>query len=419
MNREVVDGAALCGADDPQVGRASLQIESTRDAAAPSDPEARLVFALAGCGNARRLLSELGPAPRWDRLLGGAALENAVFALRDLLRDADARTVPTVVQRQLAYLVLEREHRVRVLERRLQQSLHVLNEAGIEPVLLKGAALATTVYGGFRARPMNDIDLLVDAGRAQEARDLMLAIGWQPHASMPEAKYRSHHHLAPLCDQATAGLRLEIHRALLPEGQPFRFTMDELYERAVPIRIGRGVARVLSTTDHAIHIAIHFVWSHMMNVGAWHAFRDLGTLDRAGVLDWTALVDRAQSWGAASCCYWTLRLARALAQLRVPEPVLSELRPRLPEPVLQRVERHFSQMVLRADSACPSVRLQRAVWSLAIQPFAEGHSAVRPWSVTVDLTGQDEGAGRRPFSERVRARVARARRWSQYVGSML
>ena len=53
------------------------------------------------------------------------------------------------------------EFRMSHLESRLLSALDTLAEAEIEPVLLKGAALALTVYGSFVARPMSDVDLLV------------------------------------------------------------------------------------------------------------------------------------------------------------------------------------------------------------------------------------------------------------------
>ena len=55
---------------------------------------------------------------------------------------------------------------------------HVCRAAKTEVVLLKGAALALTVYGSFVERPMSDVDLLVARGDAPRARDALLAAGW-------------------------------------------------------------------------------------------------------------------------------------------------------------------------------------------------------------------------------------------------
>lgn len=419
MTAGTLGGSALPLQKDGTAVRSSIRAASDgRPVSTRRDPEARLIFALAGPGRARAALSDLGADPSWERLLGVASLEHALFALHELLRGADPARVPMAVQRQLAFLVLERAHRMRVLERRLETSVRVLNDAGIEPVLLKGAALAATVYGGARERPMNDIDLLVEEARAAETRELMIGAGWEPHSSLPEAAYGSHHHLAPLLDAGTAGLRLEIHRALLPAGHPFRFTMAEIHSAAIPIRIGTGTARVLPPTEHAVQLGIHFVWSHMLSYGAWHTFRDLATLDRAGLLDWSAIVSTARRWGAASCCYWTLRLGRELAQLQVPEPVLRELQPRLATALLQRIERHFAQIVLRADHACPSRRLRHALWTAAVQPDVEGHNAARPWSVSVVLPATESVPAPLSIGGRLRARLTQTGSLVRYLASM-
>ena len=64
-----------------------------------------------------------------------------------------------------------------ILEKRAIESVEALNAAGIEVALLKGAALASTVYGSFGARPMNDVDVLVHPDRADDAKRLLLGAG--------------------------------------------------------------------------------------------------------------------------------------------------------------------------------------------------------------------------------------------------
>ena len=386
---------------------------------AVEDREARLIFALAGGAELDTLVPQLD-ACDWARLLHIAILENAVIALGRLVRRGGPHRVPAAVERQIAYIALQAQFRMRRLEKRLEEAVLALEAAGIQVALLKGAALAHSLYGSFTARPMNDVDLLVDADRAREAREIMFANGWMADPTLPgDDLYVGHHHLPPLVDVAGSGLRLELHRALLPRDNPFDFSLDDLLRRTRVVTVGRATARALSLTEHAVYCTVHFAWSHELRLGAWHAFRDLGTMLQRGALDWTLFVDTANAWRARTCSYWTLRLARALSGLQVPDDVLRKLEPRLPEAILQRLERHFTQGVLRNPEACPSVRLERELWNVAMQPRRNGHGDLRPWTASPDLMRERRLLDLSPPRTGPRERVGHMLRWSRYLAGML
>jgi len=348
------------------------------------DAETNLVFALARASGRRTL--DLAAVSDWQRLLQLASDENALIVLRDFLLRGNATSLPLPIGRYLAMLALDREYRMRLLEKRLEESLIALNGAGIDVLLLKGSALACTAYRSFGARPMRDIDLLVRPEQADTARALMLEGGWELDPDVPgDRSYGTHHHLPPLRDTGASGVRLEIHRSLLPAGHPFRFRDDEIWRDARRVTLGDGHALVMQPAHHAVHVAIHFAWSHMLKMGAWHAFRDLDTLMDSGRLQWDTFIDTAAEWGAASCCYWTLRLGCALSDLAVPSECMERLEPRIPELLRGPLMRHFANGLMRSGTVCPSARLDRALWSFAMQPRRNGHGAVRPWLVSLDL----------------------------------
>lgn len=349
-------------------------------------PEDNLIFSLARPRPAPITSRDLDNVSDWNRLLRVASEENAIIALRACLKEANAVTLPPGLERYVAMISLDREFRMRQLQPRLERALDALNRAGVDVMLLKGGALASTVYGSFIKRPMRDLDILVRPEQADDARALMLELDWASDPDVPgDRSYGTHHHLPPLRDVGASGLRLEIHRALLPAGHPFRFTDEELWRAARRISIGDAHAFVMHPAHHAVHVAIHFAWSHMLKMGAWHAFRDLGTLAAAEMFDWDQFVDTATRWRASSCCYWTLRLARMLAGFEAPSSVLDRLGPSLPEIVRRPLARHFVNGLVPGDVGCPSARLDRALWSIAMQPRREGHGLVRPWLVSLDL----------------------------------
>jgi hypothetical protein len=175
----------------------------------------------------------------------------------------------------------------------------------------------------------------------------------------------------------------------------------------------------MQPAHHAVHVAIHFAWSHMLKMGAWHAFRDLDTLIQKSLLQWDRFIDTAVEWGASSCCYWTLRLGCEISHLAVPDEFLTQLAPRIPEIFRHPLMRHFANGLVRNGTVCPSARLERGLWSLAMQPWRNGHGAIRPWLVSLDLLfalnetarASDDDGGDSPFLQ--------MRRSSRYLTGIL
>lgn len=307
------------------------------------------------------------------------------------------------------------EFRMMHLEARLLSALDTLRAAKTDVVLLKGAALALTVYGSFVERPMSDVDLLVSHGDAPRARDALLAAGWVSRAGMDEAFYEGHHHLRPLMDGLGTGTSLELHTSLFFEGHPFAFTSEDIRRRADRVLVRGHAALVPSVHDQLLHLCLHFAWSHMMATGAWRAFRDLDALLRTGRVEWTEFTTLARESRGGSACYWTFRLARTLAGIAVPEWVERALAPPEPEFALRRLEQHFTYDLLPTENISPSVWLTYTMWRAGLRPEWSGHGRVRPWDRADELL-QRERPGR---VRRVLLHIKNARSWSRYARKML
>ena len=70
-----------------------------------------------------------------------------------------------------------------------------LNDAGISPLIIKGAALAQSAYPDLGTRPMFDVDLLVPFGRAREALAVLRSAGWSTPYPDPAGRIGVHHSL--------------------------------------------------------------------------------------------------------------------------------------------------------------------------------------------------------------------------------
>ena len=127
-----------------------------------------------------------------------------------------------------------------------------LREAGIEVLLLKGAALALAFYPDPALRPMSDIDILVRPEQIAKATEVCRRLGWQPIFDPLD--------LLPL-DQGVHFVRgsefqLDLHWRPFWE---FRrdASDDPLWVHAVPLTMGAESTRCLNGTHQLLHVCVH------------------------------------------------------------------------------------------------------------------------------------------------------------------
>ncbi|HET7564887.1 MAG TPA: nucleotidyltransferase family protein [Gemmatimonadaceae bacterium] len=382
-------------------------------------PEAQLVF-LCGGGpeNDDAIRALLQRELDWGVLCVLAQREHAAPAVAHRLASmALGRELPAGVM-NLRRLAAVTTFKMQYLQRRVAESVAALDRAGIKGVLLKGAALATTAYGSFGERPMTDVDLLVPAGDAPAALQVLLATGWlwRPDRDQ-DGDFEHLHHLPALLDARGMEVSLELHKELLPMGHPFAFSAESVLDAASMTDRMPG-AWIPAPQHMLLHSCIHFAWGHLFRKGAWNAFRDVQATIRAFDIDWPAFVALADASHARTCCYWTFRLARDLMGVQIPPHVLSALRPPLPEFVLRRLARHFTLILVPSGVSCPSVSVRRFMWSAGILPRWSGHAGTRRWQLLQLLPEHRAARGADP-SVALEAETSPANAWLQYCRTVL
>jgi hypothetical protein len=206
---------------------------------------------------------------------------------------------------------------------------HLLEQFGrrlaaerLEVLLVKGAALAITVYERPWDREMQDIDLLVRPGTSGPVIRILERMGLV--VSRPPGRPLSREALGEVVLRGSYGgapVLLEVHTQL-----------DKLVSR--PIDYAGIFARALhapglpgllvpAPEDHALLVALH---------AAGHDFRhpvafiDFNLLLKAG-LDIGAVTERAHRWCLRTGMFVFLRLLRALDESSVPRELLEALDP--------------------------------------------------------------------------------------------
>ena len=198
-----------------------------------------------------------------------------------------------------------------------EHALRPLDEAGLTPLVHKGAALVER-YPGPGLRPMDDVDLLVPADQAQAAVAVLEAAGWRRgvhSVDLPDPGYD-----VPMVHREAVGLPIELHRELQRRGQRTSGVDAALLwagRRASSVagRRAWGVAPELELLVLATHAAKPF---HVFSRLIWAV--DIAVVAGAGGLDWDLVARRAQELRCATAVAVAGRLGRRLGAA-VPDEV--------------------------------------------------------------------------------------------------
>lgn len=188
---------------------------------------------------------------------------------------------------------LQKAYRLQVLhaavhERSLRRALEALRTAGIEPLLVKGWAVARW-YPAPALRPYGDIDLCVPLGQAALARAALAAAG---------------------------ASTVDLHAGLSAAGRSLLddLPLADVWARSTPVAGDGFVVRTPCREDHLRYLCLHAM-AHGICRPLW--LLDLGAAMESGeALDWDRVLygdERRREWVVGA-----LGLARRLLGARLP-----------------------------------------------------------------------------------------------------
>jgi Uncharacterised nucleotidyltransferase len=207
-----------------------------------------------------------------------------------------------------------------LLFRELKDILSVFAAAGIDTIVLKGAALVVVGYRSDAVRPMTDVDVLVRDDRAAEAIDLLEQTGWHSTLGGPRRLIGIRH-----ADEfRRRGRHLDLHWSVLQEC--CRAEQNEDFWTARRSISVDGVATaVLCPADQLLHVCVHGARSGPSQPVSWIA--DAMTLLHAfgDDLDWERLIHQSRRRRLVVPIRQALRLLKSRLDARIPDAVLVAL----------------------------------------------------------------------------------------------
>lgn len=315
----------------------------------------------------------------WAQLTRLAVDSHATVGLWEVISRFPDLPEEAAMLHSLAVLNDFRRYHIRALVARVTKELQ---REGIEVLALKGAAILAGAVVRPTARTMSDIDLLVVKGSPEHAWRVCRANGWTlVDEAWTEELYSGHHHLPPLLDPDGVAVGLELHRALLLGVDRLELDIAAIVGRSRIVMVDKVAVRVPSVEDLLLHTCLHFAWSNKLRRGAWRAYADVHAIVSDPGFGWERFLRIATSKRIRQCCYWTLRLGRLIADVRVPDDVLRQLDPSGGGRFASMLELHFALQI--GDPAAEGSVAQRArrwLWFAAMQERFTSSEADQLWN---------------------------------------
>lgn len=287
------------------------------------------------------------PDEAWERLLA-LALEQHVFPIlwQRLKQYRIEQFIPLPLRehmQKLAYAITVRSLR---LYHELGIMLTRLQKQHIPVIVLKGAHLASAVYSNQTLRVMSDIDLMFAQSDAPAVVEILAELGYQPITPIVwKAYFATYHHL-PRFIKADSVASVEVHWTITIPNKSYTIVTDDLWARAVPVKLGGVDVLGLCPEDLLLHVCEHATYHHLFTQGLRFLCDIDAIVRRYGTdLDWGQVKRHADAWGWTKGVHLALELTHRLLATPIPDAVLQEFRPVGFEPYL--IDTALSQIFAR------------------------------------------------------------------------
>jgi hypothetical protein len=241
----------------------------------------------------QRLAEQAGLVDAWQGLPQAAEEHGLAPLVYHHLTQAQIE-IPLSTRRELMGLALRHRSASQVRLAAVAEVLKAFHQKGIEPMLLKGAALAALVYPEPGLRPMRDVDLLVKPAEIDGARQCLEALGYQV-SPVQEQLLPAHHHHLPAYTREKDGfwISVELHRRLFPATRHYpSIGFDQLYPRAQHFGLNGEPALAPGWEELLWHIYRHAAGPPLLTIPLRYiAIADMVSLveKNADQIDWRRL----------------------------------------------------------------------------------------------------------------------------------
>ncbi len=187
----------------------------------------------------------------------------------------------------------------------------ILSEKGVSLILLKGLALAETVYEHIGERAFFDIDFLVRKRDFPPAQKIISESGYQ---LMQGSR--------PLYTKKKPWpVTLHLHREIPYTGE------EEIWNDLRSIMINNTDVYILPPEENLLYLIYHMAISHGHPQEKW--IKDIDRVIRhyEKEIDWVKLINKAKIYGLTTPSYYTFLKTAELFLTPIPDSVIEDIKP--------------------------------------------------------------------------------------------
>jgi hypothetical protein len=320
----------------------------------------------------------------WEALLAAARLHHLLPLLCERLAALDGGLVPQAVMAHLRGAYCTNLLRNQRLGAELAEVVEALRGEEVEAIVLKGGALAPTVYQDPAQRPMSDLDLLVRPEQMERAGAVLASLGFRLSASLPARMVRFQQRFGGGVEWQRSAqgelTYLDLHHHLVGVDwcwAAFPVEREAVWAAARPLDLDGAPAWQLSAEDTLIHLCLHPALHGYASPLMGYADIDRVIAAAEGPRLWPRLVERAERFRVKTVVYWGLQQAHRLLGTPVPADVVAALEPGGPRlRVLRWLAPLDPESVLQGAGREPSGVRQGLIYAALADPMGAGAGMV-------------------------------------------
>ncbi len=197
------------------------------------------------------------------------------------------------------------------LNQQLKEILSAFKKHNTEAMLLKGLALAESIYPHLGRRPMADIDLLIKPRSLILASKVLVELGYKLNLGNSGYSYTKNGVMLSCVD---------LHTDIAC------FPAEEVWAKARRVELNGFSALTLSLEDTLIFLCYHMAVCHAYPYRRWLEDIHLFVTHYKKEIIWQELIKRIKAYRLDMPCYWCLLKTKEIFKTPIPDNLFSSLK---------------------------------------------------------------------------------------------
>ena len=252
--------------------------------------------------------------------------------------------------------------------------LNIFEREQIPVVLLKGCALATTLYPEFDLRPMSDIDLLIPHSTLDHVQALLIQQGYTPPLELGSGYGQRFSSYQAFHRNGNRPAHVEVHWHLFKS--PYycdRIPINWFWNRTSEIDMGGTRARAFTPEAQLLHLSAHYALHHRAERLIWSYDLALLLARYRVQMNWEEIIEAVRRFGLIQPFQMALSRVRETWGVSMPDKFSSRLdtiKPSLEQRIaFAMMTARWGQVRVILDGlSMPGVRKKLGVWLHHIFP---------------------------------------------------